>query len=47
VLSIDDHVIVATSDGAIRIDAMQRPGKPRTVAGAVARVLGWRVGERI
>ena len=47
VLSIDDHVIVATSDGAIRIDEMQRPGKPRTPASAVARALGWRVGERI
>ena len=47
VLSIDDDVVIATSDGAIRILEMQRPGKPRTPAGAVARGLGWRAGERL
>ncbi|HEX8615936.1 MAG TPA: methionyl-tRNA formyltransferase, partial [Thermoanaerobaculia bacterium] len=45
VLSIEEDVVVATSDGAIRILEMQRPGKPRTPAGAVARGLGWRAGE--
>lgn len=45
ILSLDDDVVVATSDGAIRILEMQRPGKPRTPAGAVARGLGWRAGE--
>ncbi len=45
VLSLEEDVVVATSDGAIRIVEMQRPGKPRTPAGAVARGLGWRTGE--
>ena len=45
IVSIDDNVIVATGEGAIRILEMQRPGKPRTAAGAVARGLGWRVGD--
>ena len=44
-LSVEEDVVVATSDGAIRILEMQRPGKPRTPAGAVARGLGWRAGE--
>lgn len=47
ILSVDDDVVVATSDGAIRILEMQRPGKPRTPAGAVARGLGWRAGSRL
>ncbi|MFP5245693.1 MAG: hypothetical protein ACLGH0_03280 [Thermoanaerobaculia bacterium] len=41
---MDEDVVIATSDGAIRILEMQRPGKPRTPAGAVARGLGWRAG---
>ena len=44
VLAIDDDVVVAANGGAIRILEMQRPGKPRSPAGAVARGLGWRVG---
>jgi methionyl-tRNA formyltransferase len=47
VLSIEDDVIVAARDGAIRILEMQRPGKPRTPAGAVARGLGWKAGHII
>ncbi len=47
ILSIDDDVVIAASDGAIRVLEMQRPGKPRTAAGAIARGLGWRVGERV
>jgi methionyl-tRNA formyltransferase len=46
ILSIDDSVVVAAGEGAIRINELQRPGKPRTAAGAGARGLGWRVGER-
>lgn len=45
VLSIDDDVVIAAGDGAIRILEMQRPGKPRTPAGAVARGLGWKVAD--
>ncbi|HJQ37274.1 MAG TPA: methionyl-tRNA formyltransferase [Thermoanaerobaculia bacterium] len=45
ILSIDEHVLVACAEGAILILEMQRPGKPRTPAGAVARGLGWRVGD--
>lgn len=47
VLAIDDGVIIAAGERAIRILEMQRAGKPRTPAGAVARRLGWRVGERV
>jgi methionyl-tRNA formyltransferase len=47
ILSIEDDVVIAARDGAIRLIEMQRPGKPRTAAGAIARGLGWRVGERV
>jgi methionyl-tRNA formyltransferase len=47
ILSIDDDVVIAARDGAIRVIEMQRAGKPRTPAGAIARGLGWRVGERL
>jgi methionyl-tRNA formyltransferase len=47
ILSIDDDVVIAARDGAIRVVEMQRAGKPRTPAGAIARGLGWRVGERL
>jgi methionyl-tRNA formyltransferase len=46
IVSIDDDgVVIACAEGALRIREMQRPGKPRTPAGAVARGLGWRVGD--
>jgi len=47
ILSIEDDVVIAARDGAIRVIGMQRPGKPRTAAGAIARGLGWRVGARL
>ena len=47
ILEIADHVLIACGEGALRIRELQRPGKPRTPAGAVARGLGWRVGERL
>ncbi len=47
ILSMDDDVVIAAGDGAIRVLEMQRPGKPRTPAGAIARGLGWRVGTRL
>lgn len=47
ILALDDAVTVAAGDGAIRILELQRPGKPRTPAAAVARGLGWKIGERI
>lgn len=48
VLAIDDEgVVIACGAGALRITEMQRPGKPRTPAAAVARGLGWRVGETV
>ena len=47
VLSMDDDVVVATGDGALRILEMQRAGKPRTRAADVARGLGWTVGKAI
>jgi methionyl-tRNA formyltransferase len=45
VLALDDSITIATGDRALRILEMQRPGKPRTPAGVVARGLGWRVGD--
>jgi methionyl-tRNA formyltransferase len=45
ILAIDDAVTIACADGAIRVLEMQRAGKPRTPAAAVARGLGWR--ERV
>jgi methionyl-tRNA formyltransferase len=41
ILEMGDDVVIACGEGAIRIVEMQRPGKPRTPAGAVARGLGW------
>ena len=46
ILSIDDDgVVVAAGENAIRILELQRPGKPRTPAAAIARGLGWRAGH--
>ncbi len=45
VLSVGEEVVIACGEGALSILEMQRPGKARTAAGAVARGLGWRVGE--
>ena len=45
ILSIDDDLLIACAEGAIRVLEMQRPGKPRARAGDVARGLGWRVGD--
>ena len=47
ILSIDDDVVIAANDGAIRVLQLQRAGKPRTPAAAIARGLGWRIGERL
>ena len=47
VLAMDEDVVIAAAEGSIRIREMQRPGKPRTPAAAIARGLGWRIGERI
>ena len=47
ILSVDDGVVVACGEGAIRILELQRPGKPRTPAAAVARGLGWKAGDAI
>jgi methionyl-tRNA formyltransferase len=45
ILSLDEDVVIACGDGALRVVTMQRPGKPRGAAGAIARGLGWKVGE--
>ena len=47
ILSVDDGVTIACGEGAIRILELQRPGKPRTPAAAVARGLGWKTGDAI
>ena len=45
ILAIDDGVVIACAEGALRILEMQRPGKPRTPAAAVAHGLGWKAGH--
>jgi methionyl-tRNA formyltransferase len=45
ILEMDEGVVIACGDGALRIAEMQRPGKPRTPAAAIARGLGWEVGH--
>lgn len=47
ILSIDGSVVVATGDGALRLEQLQRSGKPKAAAGDVARGLGWNVGAPI
>ena len=47
VVSSDQAVVVSTADGDLRLDQLQRPGKPRAAAGDVARGLGWTVGAAI
>ena len=47
ILSMEDDLVVAAGQGAIRILELQRPGKPRTPAAAVARGLGWKAGHAI
>ena len=48
VLSLDDEgVVIACGEGALRILELQRPGKPRTPAAAIARGLGWKVGHAL
>jgi methionyl-tRNA formyltransferase len=42
ILELGDDVVIACGEGAIRVTEMQRPGKPRGSAGAIARGLGWR-----
>lgn len=47
IVALDGGVVVACETGAIRILEMQRAGKPRTPASAIAHGLGWRAGDRI
>jgi len=47
IIALDEAVTIACATGALRIIAMQRPGKPRAAAGDVARGLGWRVGTQL
>ena len=43
VLGIDDGVVVACGEGALRVRTIQRAGKPRVSAADVARAERWRV----
>lgn len=47
VISIDQAVVVSTGEGHVRLEQLQRPGKPRAAAGDVARGLGWSAGAAI
>jgi methionyl-tRNA formyltransferase len=42
VIAIDDGVVVACGDGALRIRTIQRAGKPRVAAADAARAERWR-----
>ena len=44
ILEIGSSVVIATADGALRLDQLQRAGKPRASAGDIARGLGWQAG---
>ncbi|HEY6137225.1 MAG TPA: methionyl-tRNA formyltransferase [Thermoanaerobaculia bacterium] len=43
ILAIDDGVVVACGEGALRVRTIQRAGKPRVNAADVARAERWRV----
>jgi len=43
VIAIDDGVVVACGEGALRVRTIQRAGKPRVSAMDVARAERWRV----
>ena len=43
VIAIDDGVVVACGEGALRVRTIQRAGKPRVNAADVARAERWRV----
>ena len=43
VIAVDDGVVVACGEGALRIRTIQRAGKPRVPAADVARAERWRV----
>jgi methionyl-tRNA formyltransferase len=45
ILEIGDEVVIACGESALRVRELQRPGKSRSQAGAIARGLGWREGE--
>jgi methionyl-tRNA formyltransferase len=45
IVAIEDGVVVACGDGALRIVTIQRPGKPRVLAADVARSERWQLGE--
>ena len=47
VVSLDQSIVVATCDGHLRLDQLQRPGRSRALAGDVARGLGWRAGAML
>ena len=48
ILAIDDEgVVVGCGEESLRIVELQRPGRPRTPAAAIARGLGWRAGDRL
>ena len=47
ILSVDEEVVFACGKGSLHVRTMQRPGKPRAVAGDVARGLGWRIGDTL
>ncbi|HEV2718924.1 MAG TPA: methionyl-tRNA formyltransferase [Thermoanaerobaculia bacterium] len=47
IVAVDDGVVVACGEGALRVRTIQRAGKPRAAAADVARAEHWRRGEEL
>jgi methionyl-tRNA formyltransferase len=47
IVDIDDGVVVACGEGALRIVIIQRPNRPRASAADVARAEKWRIGGQM
>jgi methionyl-tRNA formyltransferase len=47
ILEIDDGVVVAAGEGAIRLITVQKPGKPKVPAADLARGSGWKPGDTL
>jgi len=47
IVAIDEGVVIATGEGAIRLKTVQRAGKPKVAAADLARGSGWKPGHAL